>query len=98
VANPSYIATLQAYLSSELSLSGLMAAYGAASAAAFAALGPLTMLIDPTGTVNGLCLSAAGAAGAMATGATAVNAALAAHTPTLASMPAGFISGKASSE
>jgi hypothetical protein len=98
VANPSYIATLQAYLSSELSLSGLMAAYGAASAAAFAALGPLTMLIDPTGTVNGLCLSAAGAAGAMATGATAVNAALAAHTPTLASMPAGFISGKTSSE
>lgn len=98
VANPTYIATLQAYLSSELSLSGLLAAYGAAAAAAFGALGPLTMLIDPTGTVNGLCLAAAGAAGAMATGATATNAALAAHTPTLTSMPAGFISGKTSSE
>lgn len=98
VANPTYINTLQTYLSSELSLAGLLASYGAAAAAAFSALGPLTMAIDPTGTVNGLCLSAAGAAGAMAVGASATNAALSAHTPTIASMPVGFISGKTSSE
>jgi hypothetical protein len=98
VANPTYLATQNTWLSAEAALDGTIGAYGTAAAQAWAAIGPLTMLIDPTGVVAGLCMAAAAAAGAMATSAVATNAALAAYMPTLVLMPGGYISGKTISE
>ena len=98
VANPVYLAAQNVWLSAEAATDGTIGAYGTAAAQAWAAIGPLTMLIDPTGVVAGLCMAAAAAAGAMAASAATTNAALAAYMPTLVLMPAGYISNKTISE
>jgi hypothetical protein len=98
VGHPAYLTTQEVWHSSETALDNLIATYGQAAAQAWAAIGPLTALLDPTMTVPALCLTAGAAAAAMAAGATAANTALGAHMPTLVSMPAGYISNKTVSE
>jgi hypothetical protein len=98
VGHPTYLTTQSAWHSSEVAVDNLLATYGAAAASAWAAIGPLTMLLDPTGTVATLCLNAAAAAGALATGATAASTALGAHMPTISPMPGGNLSSKTISE
>ncbi len=98
VANPSYVGSLQAWYSAELGANNMIAASETATAQAMAAIGPLMMLLDPSGATTGLCMAAGTAAVAAAAGATAAAAALTGHMPTLASMPAGFVSSKTVSE
>lgn len=92
VANPTYIRSLQTMLSAESALYGTIAAYGAAASAAWQALGALSVIIDPSGAVMGLCLAAGAAGAAMATAAPAAQTANAAHLVTIAPNPVGFMS------
>lgn len=98
VANPTYISTLCAWYGSEATLNSLITAYGTAAAAAWAAIGPLTSLLDPSGAIPALCMTAGAAATAMSAGATAAGTTLALHQPTVTLMPSGFISNKTISE
>jgi len=98
IAQPDYLSTLNNYYSSQTSLAGALAAYGGNAAGAWAAVGPLLMLLDPSGTVMGLCLSAGQSAGQVAANAPQVSTAVAQHLPRLAQMPSGFISSKILSE
>lgn len=98
VGNPVYLSTLSAYFSALAAESAAVQAYGQAAAQAWAAMGAVAMLLDPTGTLPNLCLAAGATAGAMAVAGAAANSANAAHTPTLSSMPGGFLSGKTISE
>lgn len=98
VANPTYLSTHSAWLAAEATNLGMLSAYGAAAAAAWAAIGPLTVALDPTGTVASLCLSAGAAALALAPASAAANTALGAYIPTLTPMPGGNISMRTISE
>jgi hypothetical protein len=98
VGNPTYLSTLNGFYGAESAFDGVLGSYGAAAAAAWSAIGALTSLIDPSGTVPSLCLSAAAAGTAMAASAPIVSATIAAHMPTLQANPVGFQSIKTISE
>jgi hypothetical protein len=98
VAHPEYISTLTNYFSAQTVMASNLQTYGSNAAQAWSAVGPLTMLLDPSGTVMGLCLAAAAAAGTVAAAGTQVNTAVTQHLPRLNPMPSGFISQKVVSE
>jgi hypothetical protein len=98
LGNPAYLQSYSGWLGAESAFNGLLGAYGTAAAAAWTAIGPLTMLIDPTGSVASLCLAAAASASAMAASAPVVTGRIASHMPTLGSNPTGFLSTKTLSE
>lgn len=98
VGNPTYLGTLKGWLGAEAAFDGVLGSYGAAAASAWSAIGMLTALIDPSGTVPSLCLSAAAAATAVGSSAPIVSSAISAHLPTLNPNPAGFLSVKTISE
>ena len=98
VGNPTYLSTLNGFYGAESAFDGVLGSYGAAAAAAWSAIGALTSLIDPSGTVPSLCLAAAAAGTAMAASAPIVSATIAAHMPTLQANPVGFQSIKTISE
>lgn len=98
IGNPAYLSTLNFWLALEAAFDGFLGAYGAAAAAAWTAIGPLTLLLDPTGSVASLCLSAAAAGTAVGTNGPLVSGAIASHLPTLAANPVGFLSMKTISE
>jgi hypothetical protein len=98
VGTPAFLSTLSAGWSAQAAADGTAATYAGAAAAAWSAIGPLMMAIDPSGTISSLCLAAAGAAGANIASQTAAAAAIGAHMPTLAPSPVGFVSTKTISE
>jgi len=98
VAQPDYLNSLSSYFSAQTTLSSALSSYATSAAAAWAAVGPLLMLLDPSGTVMGLCQSAGIAAGQVASAAPQVGSAIGQHLPTLGQMPAGFLSKKTVSE
>ena len=95
---PQFLSTLSTAWSSQASAEGTTATYAAAAAQAWAAIGPLMMVLDPSGTVASLCLAAASAAVPMALAASAASTAIGAHLPTLTTAPLGFVSTKTISE
>lgn len=98
VGNPAYVESLQTWYSTEVGLDNLVSAYGSAAGQAWAAIGALMMLLDPSGTTSSLCEAAGAAADAMGLGASGAAAALGDHMPSLAQMPAGFLSQRTISE
>lgn len=98
VANPDYLSTLSSYYSAQTTLASSIAAAAGQAAAAWSAVGPLLMLLDPSGAVMGTCLSAASGASTVASNAPQVSSAIGQHLPKLARMPSGFISAKTVSE
>lgn len=92
IGNPLYLATLKGWISVEQGFDRVIGSYAAAASAAWSALGGLTALIDPSGTVPSLCLSAGAAATALSAVSPVVAEALSAHLPTLENNPGGFIS------
>ena len=98
IGSPQFLATLSAAWSSQAAAEGTTATYAAAAAQAWAAIGPLMMILDPSGTVTSLCLGAAAAALGMAPTSLAASTAIGAHMPTLTTAPVGFVSTKTISE
>jgi hypothetical protein len=98
VAHPEYLSTLSSYYSSQSSLSSSLATAAGNAAAAWSAVGPLLMLLDPSGTVMGTCLSAAAGMTTVASTAPTVATAIGQHLPKLARMPSGFVSAKTVSQ
>jgi len=98
VAHPEYLSTLNNYFSAQSGLSGTLATYGSSAAQAWAAVGGVIGLIDPSGVVLGLCTAAGAAAGQLAAQAPQVGVAVGQHLPRMVQMPAGYISSKTVSE
>ena len=98
VAHPDYLSTLNNYYSSQSSLSSSLATAAGQAAAAWSAVGPLLMLLDPSGTVMGTCLSAASGMTTVAGTAPSVATAIGQHLPKLSRMPSGFVSAKTVSQ
>lgn len=98
VGQPEYLSTLNNVWSNITSLAGSLATYGGNAASAWASVGPLLMILDQSGTVMGLCLSAGQAAGQIAASAPQVSSSIGQHLPRLAQMPSGFLSSKTVSE
>lgn len=98
VANQTYLTTHAAWLAAEATMLGMLQAYAAAAATAWAAIGPLMAALDPTGSVPTMCLTAGAAAAALQPTADAANTALGLYIPTLTPMPIGNISMRTRSE
>lgn len=98
VGSPSYLSTLSATWSAQAGADSAAANYAQAAVQAWAAVGPVLMLLDPSGTVAGLCLQAAASAGALLGASTAASTAIGTHMPTLSPAPTGFVSTKTISE
>ena len=98
VAHPEYIAGLTSYYSAQTAHASATGAYGIAAAAAWAAIGPLCMILDPSGVIMGLCQAAGAAAGVIAGTAPPVSAAVSTTLPKINQMPNGFMSRKLTSE
>ena len=98
VAHPDYISSLNNYFAAQSTQSGSLMAYSMAASLAWSAIGPLAMLLDPSGTIMGMCLSAAEAAKQLSSSAPSVTSAVTQHLPRMSQMPAGFMSKKLASE
>lgn len=98
VAHPDYIAGLNQYYSAQSGFSGSLAAYGNMASQAWASIGPLCMVLDPSGVIMGLCLAASQAAAVISSQAPQVQTAVGQLLPRISQMPAGFMSRKLSSE
>ena len=98
VAHPEYIAGLTSYYSAQTAHASAVGTYGQQAAAAWAAIGPLAMLLDPSGVIMGLCQTAGAAAGIVAGTAPPVSNAIGTLLPKINQMPNGFMSRKLTSE
>ena len=98
VANKTYLTTHEGWLTAEGAMLGMLQAYATAAAAAWGAVGPLMIALDPTGSVSALCAAAGSAAFALSPTVSAANAALGLYVPTLTPMPGGYVSMRTVSE